>query len=167
MKNIILIFSIFYLSHLKAQIIVEYKVELDTLINLYENKDYRRATKNVEQLDFILKFDGKNANYYTKEILSSDNRYNINNAIVFAQGNNYYYIDLEKSMSFYKPKDRFIKDVIVADSIDKNWKITKDKKKIGDFLCYKAIGRIYQVIPNRDKPLDIRKKYSSYCMVCA
>lgn len=159
MKNILVIFTILYFCSLKGQIIVEYKVELDTLIDLYQNKQYRIATGNVEQLDFVLKFDGKYANYYTKEILSSDNRYNISKAIAFAQANKFFYIDLEKGMYYYEPKDRFLSNVIVADSIDKNWIITKEIKKIGGFLCYKAIGKIYETKPDKAKPLEIKKKY--------
>jgi len=161
MKRIYFIILSLFINISFGQAIITYKVELDSMNELYQknrNKSYILATKHSNKLNFILKYDGNDANYYMEDIMASENAYGIKQAIATTHGFKFLYIT--KGVSYFEPmsysgnKNQYI----IADSINKNWKITGESKIIKGFECYKAIGEIKITEPEKGEVLQIKKK---------
>lgn len=142
-----LYFLLLFTNFLFAQSgIVVYSIQLDTIENekiksvstgewldtLGKMKEY--ATKQ----QFELRFNKNQSSFKNIESLNSDS--NFDETIISLAKSVYtsaddVYINLSTNIELRKKRD----GTLVQDSISKNWEILNESKKIGDYLCYKAI----------------------------
>jgi GLPGLI family protein len=146
-----------------SQAIVKYKVKLDTTNDLYQKKKHKAyiiATKHISELNFILKYNGNEANYYMEDIMTTENTYGITNSVDFSEGFKFIYSNLNDGMSYFRPLSNSEKKekIVIADSLNKNWRITNQTKNINGFNCLKATGEIKVTKPDKGKSITIEKK---------
>lgn len=160
MKTIYFLLILLLTNICFSQAIITYKVELDTVNDFYQNKkskSYILAAKHSNQLDFILEYDGSSANYYMKDVMATDNAYGLNQAIRSTHGFKFFYINKGVSyldLTYLKGNNKYV----IADSINKNWKLTNESKTIKGLKCFKAIGEIKITEPVKGNVLQIKKK---------
>lgn len=146
MKNILYLFLLFANILFAQSGIVVYSIQLDTTGH---NKTRSKLTKEWADIDmkmnkyammqqFELIFGKNQSSFKYKERLNSDINFDdkINKLAKSAYtSNDDVFIDLNTNTEFSKKRD----GTIVQDTINKNWQILNESKKIGDYLCYKAI----------------------------
>ena len=109
----------------KKKITKKRKEKLKKIINLSKDVVAELCFNNTESL------------YVIKGKMKSDADKKMNFTEIFAGGSNKYYVNLEIKEFFYET-DTF-GEVINIEMLQKKWKLTQETKKIGDYICYKAI----------------------------
>lgn len=146
MKNIFY-FLLLFTNFLFAQSgIVVYSIQLDTTGNEKMKSgltDYwvetdRKIKEYAIKQQFELRFNKNQSSFKNIESLNSDS--NFDESIISLAKSIYtsaddVYINLSTNIELRKMRD----GILVRDSINKNWEILNESKKIGDYLCYKAI----------------------------
>ncbi|MFD2698105.1 GLPGLI family protein [Mesonia sediminis] len=114
--------------------------------NIRAQNYFRKTTKEIKdmlkQVPYILITDNKNYFFYYEEPLAlgsiSQTRINLMNSLVM--NSNSIYVDFNKKNAYYLPTNfSLIRQVDISNI---KWTITKSKKKILGFTCYKALGKI-------------------------
>ena len=100
-------------------------------------KMYEALLNYSGKINYKLTFNENLSEYKILESLNSDNDKNINNVKNLTGAGEVVYIDTKKKLKF-KLLDFFGDDLMVKDSLDDNWNLTQESKKIGNFICYKA-----------------------------
>lgn len=161
MKTIFNIFLIFCLVN-SSSLISQNKLEVSKIVykkSVYEKKEVSVKNEKMkkvmdkvkeisERIEFNLFFDKNKSYYKMQKILDLD------------ENSPYYSLVAGSPIEFYKntTTNEFIKysEVlgkpfnVVLTKNKYNWKITKETKKIGEFLCYKATGYYEEYNPVRD-----------------
>ncbi len=150
MKNI-LIFLLFFIStYLFSQVESGYvtygesivSAPVDTskikdnqikMIISQQNSAIRKALSSDSDL-YEMHFNKKESNFELVPFLENDINPNLKRAV----SNGIYYNNLEKDISLHQlyAYDEYF--LIKDESNPFDWKISKDSKKIGDYICYKA-----------------------------
>lgn len=150
LKSSILILFFFFLNMYsqRSEGIATYKVFLTNLNGETEsnakqtyNKLIDKNRESIEEFSFTLFFNQNTTLYKMDKGLFPDNNKGLSKmSIVLVRGNDIYYSDKKNNLQVIQ-KD-FVGDKInVETKIDKNkWELTKEKKKILDFECHKAIS---------------------------
>lgn len=118
------------------------------------NQIKRGILPNIDGLDFLLVFNQTESKFGLVENLPLETE-NIHTklAIGLTRGNITFYSDLNERTILEK-KEFLNEPLIIKTRFDQfNWTMTQEKRKIQDFVCYKAIGeREYQ-----NKEMEIKK----------
>ncbi len=112
----------------------------------------RKIDAIIPSLKFNLKFNRLNSIFKIEQQLSIDNSEYFNKmAILFTQGNKMFYCD-SKNKLILEQTSFLDKDFIISSSMDDlKWSLTKDKKIIESYVCYKATAIKEMDVPNGKK----------------
>jgi len=93
----------------------------------------------AERMELELRFSGNQSRFRIKKGLRVG-REDINMAIVVKQfvSKGIYYTDLDKKVQILRTRHGGTVYNVKSNIGNINWKLTREKKKIGDFVCYKA-----------------------------
>ncbi|WP_340064030.1 GLPGLI family protein [Ascidiimonas aurantiaca] len=93
----------------------------------------------AERMELELTFSGKQSRFRIKKGLRVG-REDINMAIVVKRfvSKGIYYTDLDKKIQILRTRHGGTVYNVKSNIGNINWKLTREKKKIGDFVCYKA-----------------------------
>lgn len=95
----------------------------------------------IPTLEFSLKFNNNNSVFSLKNQMSVDkNEFHTKMAIILTQGDKIIFSDISKSLLF--EYESFLgENFVIKSSFDTfKWRLTKEKKQIGKYLCYKAVA---------------------------
>lgn len=105
----------------------------------YEN--FKSKVYNIiPALEFVLEFNRNKSLFFLEKSLSIDlTEFYTKTAVLIVKGNKVFYTDLEKELLF--EQTTFMNEELTIESSlnDLKWELTRDSKKIGEYLCYKAI----------------------------
>ncbi|WP_299520918.1 GLPGLI family protein [Winogradskyella sp.] len=154
MKKLMLLFSCFstlLISHaqdIEAKIV--YKATLD-------NENYRlrilndstieedvktwklQDISNKKPVNFHLLINGNQALYKSEYDMTDRMNLGWNMTSIISQEERVYYTNSETKEKFFKP---YFAEGILVDLGDVDWTLTKESKKIGKYICYKATANI-------------------------
>jgi GLPGLI family protein len=150
MKKILILLTItsFFLLESQNSGFIKYNVSIEN--NFIEVKSENAKTKNknlslvndalkenIDQFNFDLKF------LFSESIFNLDSKMNSDNASMkfkiaraLLEANNEYYTNSTENIKLTQI-NAYGEKFILKDSLS-NWKLTKDTKKIGKYLCYKS-----------------------------
>ncbi|MCH7525123.1 MAG: GLPGLI family protein [Bacteroidetes bacterium] len=140
--------------------IVTYKIESnfeiksDTIENSLLKKVFESLLSNGKQTDhllFKLKFNSKRTVFLKDNTLSS-NKNGINPIEIELKIRGKIFSELSTKINLTKINSA---KILVRDSLNFNWKLTKETKTIAGYLCYKATGikRIFKRNTYLEKPI--------------
>ena len=148
MKKILLSILIFSTLSSFCQIksgIVEYNLTIG------ENKDiesssemkghYINAKNNAKYLTYNLEFNEAEMLFYQNPILNSDGN-DTTFSSVFSGVDGKYYREKDSNTILNEKDNRLVGKVIVKTDDNVEWALTKETKKIQNYLCYKATKTI-------------------------
>lgn len=144
MKKVLLIVLFFSLNILYAQKesgIIRYKV-YNVSKEKHKDADVNdfliKTNEDLAKLEFELFFNAQESLFVVKEALEiDDNSYFRNMALAIAGASNrIWYTDLNKLTMQYNFMNKLFLVEKAKDEIQ--WHLSKETKKIGDYLCYKA-----------------------------
>jgi GLPGLI family protein len=161
MKNfftIILLFSTCLISAQELMGKVTYLATFDDyeedMLNIDEISVFPKKMNSDEKISnspiyFHLFFNKSKALFQAEYDLPTKRKlgFKFNKTGLMTSHENKYYIDLKEEDNYYQS---FWSQDILVDLEDVNWTLTDETKKIGNFICYKAIapksaGQIYQM----------------------
>ncbi len=101
------------------------------------NKSMRDVFENTPNVNAYLEFSNDESLYYVEDKMQNDGKatYNVNRT--FAGGDNKYYKNT-KTKEYFVESGTF-GELMLIEIEPKKWKITQESKKIGNYVCYKAI----------------------------
>lgn len=150
MNKTLLVFLLFFQISIaqKSSGMAIYKIvfpnsEQNIQVGPYKN-EFNAIEKQAEQLKFELIFDQTCASFSLVEDLPIDrNDFSTKMAISIFRGDQAYFVRWDSG--YYIEKKRFLdKNFRIKKSIDDmNWKLTKEKREILGYDCYKALGSRY------------------------
>lgn len=146
-KIFILLFLILSLS-VKSQeniSIIVYKKKSNTLIDDKKGNTnavvfVKKMAKEMEKLEYTLTFNNNSSVFFETSKLNIENE---GNSMVsklsknLGGGNGVYYVDKKSNKTFHEREFESDLYLVEQDKIS-NWTIAQEKKKIGNFNCYKA-----------------------------
>ena len=105
--------------------------------NLRMDKWMRDIFENTPDVKAFLEFNNNEAIYFVEDKMQNDGKptYNVNR--IFAGGDNTYYKNT-KTGEYFNESSSF-GELLLIEIDEKKWEITQESKKIGNYLCYKAI----------------------------
>lgn len=142
--NVVLLFSLFASSQIKSGEVV-YGVYLPSLTD--SNGERKKISRMFEEIynealtiKAILKFNKKNSQFSPIKKLDSDaNDFVALNALNLINFNGEFYTNISRKECLrhttYLGEEIYVLQNLI------NWEITKDYKRINNFLCYKAISK--------------------------
>jgi len=101
------------------------------------NNLYKSLLSYSGKINYELTFNNNLSEFKVVETLNSDNDKNINNVKNLTGAGEVVYINTKEKFKL-KLLDFFGDKVMVKDSLDDNWNLTQESKKIGNYICYKA-----------------------------
>ncbi|WP_139958760.1 GLPGLI family protein [Flavicella sediminum] len=153
MKNCILLIITFSLTNAFAQKtkgIITYEVTLDSKqylnnleknikLNAFVKKVKIRDAKKSSSINFFLSFVGKEAIYKEEFDKSTKRRLGMkkNFTSTVARGDCTYYYNFETKEAY---RNSFWTNQLNLKMSAVNWTLSQESKKIGNYICYKAIG---------------------------
>lgn len=93
--------------------------------------------KNTPDVKVFLEFDNGKSLYYVEDKMQNDGKSKLNLNRTFAGGDNKYYRNANTKEQFHE-STTFGEPLLIELQV-KKWKITQESKKIGNYLCFKAI----------------------------
>lgn len=105
------------------------------LKNAKMDKWMKDIFKNIPNVNACLNFINGESMYYVEEKMEIDGKAKLNINRVLAGGDNKIYKNT-KTKEYLKEN---IRENLLIEKKEKKWKITQDSKKIGEYLCFKAI----------------------------
>ncbi|MFQ3181183.1 MAG: GLPGLI family protein [Polaribacter sp.] len=105
--------------------------------NVKMDKWMRDIFENTPDVKAFLEFNNSESLYFVEDKMQNDGKatYNVNKT--FAGGDNKYYKNT-KTKEYFNESSTF-GELLLIEIEPKKWKITQESKKIGNYLCYKAI----------------------------
>ena len=105
--------------------------------NLRMDKWMRDIFENTPDVKAFLEFNNTEALYFVEDKMQNDGKptYNVNRTS--AGGDDKYYKNT-KTKEYFKENSTF-GELMLIEIDEKKWEITQESKKIGNYLCYKAI----------------------------
>lgn len=101
----------------------------------------RSIFKNIQDVNGFLDFKNEESLYYAAEEMKIDDGILFNMNRIFAGGNHKYYKNI-KTKEQYHESDVF-DELSLIEYEDRKWEISQESKKIGNYLCFKAIDLSY------------------------
>jgi GLPGLI family protein len=119
------------------------KEKIDSIAKNFETKNMkmdkwlRDIFENTPDVKAFLEFNNTEALYFVEDKMQNDGKatYNVNRTS--AGGDDKYYKNT-KTGEYFKENSTF-GELLLIEIDEKKWKITQESKKIGNYLCYKAI----------------------------
>lgn len=108
------------------------------------NEYQKVAQEGAHKLTFVLQYDEDKSIFSLKEDLQNEDR-DAKIAKAIAEYFNPVFMNLSERNRVYKnPSSPMIKGdkFIITEDLFQSWELTKEKKQIQDFTCYKAIGQV-------------------------
>ena len=158
-KIIFLCAVFFFISNSYGQILsgkVTYKVQLVGFEEDSKNTEYKDFNKSVSEiankLTCTLKFNGSQSSAVIDDFLVSESGNSTASKIAFITiaGSNFY-IDKKEA---YVILERTSGNPVKEPYLKREWEVTTESKKIGDYLCYKAIY-LWQFINRKNEQVSI------------
>lgn len=142
MKKILLLLSFsiaIYGYGQQNSVEVTYKVDLvETEVSEVLKDIYKIAYDNVKFIDFKLLGYAKESLFYREKLLTNDAEKGADIALTILGAKGKFFTNLENGL-VYEDLPAFGEKFIVKHPVITNgWKLTKDSKSIGKYLCYKA-----------------------------
>jgi GLPGLI family protein len=105
--------------------------------NVKMDKWMRAVFENTPDVNAFLEFNNNEALYFVEDKMQNDGKpaYNVNRTS--AGGDDIYYKNT-KTGEYFKENSTF-GELLLIEIETKKWKITQESKKIGNYICYKAI----------------------------
>jgi GLPGLI family protein len=105
--------------------------------NVKMDKWMRDVFENTPDVKAFLEFNNNESLYFVEDKMQNDGKatYNVNRT--FAGGDNKYYKNT-KTKEYFNESSTF-GELMLIEIEPKKWKITQESKKIGNYVCYKAI----------------------------
>lgn len=99
---------------------------------------------NTDNLILSLIFNNEASYFYMNEKLESKDAFKINPIKIEIENRGDIFTNIKQKVSYSKNID--LQNTLIKDSLYFNWELTKEKKNIQGFTCYKAIGerKIYK-----------------------
>jgi GLPGLI family protein len=107
------------------------KMDRNTRIHL------KKLYENMKSVEGVLEFSNNEALYTVKKPMENDNRRKINLTYSAAGGEKVYYKN-NRTKEYYHQSNT-MGDLLLIGERPIEWKITQETKKIGDYVCFKAI----------------------------
>ncbi len=101
------------------------------------NKWMRDILENTPNVNAYLDFSNGESLYYVEDIMQVDGKKTFNMNRTSAGGDNKYYKNT-KTQEYYMQSST-LGELLLIEIEPKKWKITQESKKIGKYVCYKAI----------------------------
>ncbi len=132
-------------------------------------KDYKKVTKKIDiilsDLSFKLKFNLTKSEFgIVKSLFRDIDEFHTKMAIITCRGNVNYFTD-SKKQKIIELKPLFNKTYLIESTFkDYSWILTKESKKIGNYICYKA--RAQKEISGPGSVQKIKKNLSIIVWYC-
>ena len=98
----------------------------------------KKSIKDSKDVEALLLFNNKESLYFVKQDMSNDSKKTINYTKLFAGNNQKFYQNFINKDFFYQT-DVF-GDLMLVEMPPIKWKLTQETKKVGKYICYKAIN---------------------------
>lgn len=130
--------------------------------NLGADSRYKGVQEKIEnsmtRFKFVLEFNPENSIFYLQNNLSLDtSEFYTDMSILATRGNSVFYVDRKKETIleevFFLGQDFLIQSSIT----DLKWELTKETKKIGKYMCFKATA-----LRENFGPVEEDLRYSKY-----
>lgn len=120
------------------------------LVMFEEMEKIREIVKNI---NYVLRASQEEAHFTYQEFMENDANANMMNAILASSADGIFYSNLLEN-EFYWQVQTYEGDYYRIDSENKNngWNITGEKKRIGNYDCYKATKKI---LLNNRLPIEV------------
>lgn len=146
MKKTILVLFLFVTVITLSQSRITYNVsfnkpnfsDLKKKISKQRFNRIKQAIRESEDVEATLLYKNNKSLYYLKDKMRNDSQKKINFTKLFAGNNKKFYADYENKDFFYQID--ILGENILVEILPINWKLTQKTKKIGKYLCYKAIN---------------------------
>lgn len=102
------------------------------------SKQIERELSNNKDVDYILKFSANESNYSKLKKIENEGTQKKINITEIKAGKGLYYTNIKENTILHQ-KDAFGEKFIISYPGIK-WELVNETKKIGEYLCYKAIG---------------------------
>lgn len=113
------------------------ELEKNKKISKKRKEEVKKVINFSKDVEATLSFNKGESLYSVKKRMQNELNKRMNFAGIFAGGSNKYYVDLFNKDFFYQT-DTY-GEVLLIEMKQKNWKLTQEAKKIGKYICYKAI----------------------------
>ena len=92
--------------------------------------------KNIKDVKTTLVFSNVESLYFVEDKMQNEGKTILNINRIFAGGDNKYYKNTKTKEYFYQNN---LEELLLTDLPEKKWQIIQESKKIGNYLCFKAI----------------------------
>lgn len=140
MRKIVLFVLLNYVINVFAQ---QTSVEVTYKVNLLESEVdeilqdiYEISRRNVKSFEFVLLGNAGTSFFYKKEALANEADGEVDIALSITGTKGKYYTDIQKRVVLEQLPA--YNEIFVIKHPIHEWKLTKESKKIGKYLCYKA-----------------------------
>ena len=141
--------SILFSQGIQGEVEYSYRVE-DEFINSNSIKKLKNSSlqnnlsffnkslkDNMDYIKFNLRFNNKESIYSMKEALETDNNKSLKYAVILARGDEIIYTNTKNK---FKKTELLGTTFIIKEKVgDTKWELTSETKKLGKYVCYKAI----------------------------
>ena len=93
--------------------------------------------KNADDVNASLTFTNKESIYSIEDNLQNDGKSKLNMNRILAGANDIYYKNIESEENYHESST--FGELMLIEIESKKWQITQESKKIGYYVCYKAI----------------------------
>jgi len=146
-KSTLFIFLLSVFSYSQNIGKIEYSLQIGTDKDKPDlfNKYAKIADQGAEKLTFVLELEKDKSRFYLIDDIRNKDK-DVVIAISMIDYENIIYSDLKNNYVLYNNRDdnRYFKkeEFLVKEEVFKSWDLTKETKKIQDFICYKATGTL-------------------------
>ncbi len=122
------------------------------------DKFVKKTDDVISKLEFVMKFNRNNSLFHMRKKMNLDsNEFHMKMAVLSTRGNSVFYTD-NNNKSTTEQTQFLGEDFLIKSSFsDLEWKLSKEKKTISNYVCYKATTK-----KENSGPLNEQKKYSNY-----
>lgn len=165
-ENVLFIFIfLFIVSHVNSQnntktSVITYKISINNNLSSVDlNKSSKDKieliTNSVKQIECQLYFDSYRSVFQQVKKMGLEDDYSYKLASIFIRGINYTDIKEEKRILVKNISDEVFNISMPYSQYE--WKITKETKRIGEYLCFKATSskEVFNSITNKTKTNDV------------
>lgn len=101
------------------------------------DKWVQNILKNTPNVNAFLSFSKEESLYKVEDEMQNDGKSIFNMNRIFGGGDNKYYKNTATKEQFYESAT--FGDLLLIEILPKKWQITQETKKIGNYVCFKAI----------------------------
>lgn len=105
--------------------------------NAKMNDFTKSVFKNIKDVNCFLEFKNEESLYYAEDEMKIDDGKMFNLNRIFAGNDNKYYKNIKTKEQYHESSS--FDDLSLIEYEDRKWQITQESKRIGNYLCFKAI----------------------------